>query len=241
MKSGIFPTVWEVLTGNKFVSNVRQTQDPCILTTNIFFFSINLQAIADANYKFTVIDVGAYGRESDGGVFRNSVLFEKLQNKELNIPEDVELPGTNTKLPFIFVGDEAYPLLTHLLRPYPRNQLDYDNRVFNYRLSRARRLVECSFGILVSKWRILNKSIETNVDFAIIITKVACLLHNIVMTHDSKANLSDNDPLSTAHDSRPIPGRRNNTYSREAKNVRDSFKLYFTSSIGEVPWQWNVV
>lgn len=174
-------------------------------------------------------------------MFRNSVLFEKLQNKELNIPEDVELPGTNTKLPFIFVGDEAYPLLTHLLRPYPRNQLDYDNRVFNYRLSRARRLVECSFGILVSKWRILNKSIETNVDFAIIITKVACLLHNIVMTHDSKANLSDNDPLSTAHDSRPIPGRRNNTYSREAKNVRDSFKLYFTSSIGEVPWQWNVV
>lgn len=88
------------------------------------FFSIVLQGIADSDYKFVVIDVGAYGRESDGGVFRESLFFKLLESNQLNIPPDTELPGTNTKMPFVFVGDEAFPLLNNLLRPYPRNQLE---------------------------------------------------------------------------------------------------------------------
>lgn len=59
------------------------------------FFSINLFAISDANYKFIAVDIGAYGRESDGGVLRNSVFLKKLQQNQLNIPDDVELPNTN--------------------------------------------------------------------------------------------------------------------------------------------------
>lgn len=203
------------------------------------FFSINLQAISDAEYKFIVIDVGAYGRESDGGVFRNSAFFERLQSNDLNIPEEVELPGTNTRIPYVFVGDEAYPLMTHLLRPYPRNQLNYNNKIFNYRLSRARRLVECSFGILTAKWRILNKSIETSIDSAIAITKATCLLHNIIMTHNSKTNL--NMDLLIDNKIRPVSGRINNRYSTAARNIREAFTVYFTTPVGEVPWQWNVV
>lgn len=42
------------------------------------FFSVVLQAVADANYKFITINVGGYGKQSDGGTFRCSILFHLI-------------------------------------------------------------------------------------------------------------------------------------------------------------------
>jgi hypothetical protein len=47
--------------------------------------------------------------------------------------------------------------------PYPRRILGNSRRVFNYRLSRARRSVECAFEIMCSKRGILRKSKETSI------------------------------------------------------------------------------
>lgn len=79
------------------------------------YYSIVLQAVADADCKFVAVDVGCKGRQSDGGVFRSSKLFDLLETNRLNIPPPTELPNSLIKVPFVLVGDEAYPLLTYLM------------------------------------------------------------------------------------------------------------------------------
>ncbi|KAL3226063.1 hypothetical protein MRX96_004507 [Rhipicephalus microplus] len=93
-------------------------------------YSIALLAVVDCNYKFVMVDVEAYGKQSDGGVLEQS-----------------KLPA-----PCVFVGDEAFQLRTDFLRPYPGRGLNPSERVFNYRLSRARRFADNAFGILVTRY-----------------------------------------------------------------------------------------
>jgi len=92
------------------------------------FFSINLFAISNANYKFILVDIGAYGRENNGGVLKNSVFFNKLQKKELSIPDNIKLPNINIIAPYTFIGDEAFPLLNNILRSYSGKQIINDEK-----------------------------------------------------------------------------------------------------------------
>ncbi|XP_050292833.1 uncharacterized protein LOC126733542 [Anthonomus grandis grandis] len=145
------------------------------------FFSIVLQAVCDANYRFTVIEVRGYGRQSDGGTFQSSAFSKLLSKKQLNVPTEQSLPHTQIRMPFVFIADEAYPLQENLLKPYSRQTLNPERQYFNQRLSRARKTIECSFDIIYAKWRILSKAIETNEQLADITIKANCLLHNIIM------------------------------------------------------------
>ncbi|XP_037522043.1 uncharacterized protein LOC119399301 [Rhipicephalus sanguineus] len=101
-------------------------------------YSIVLMAVVDSNLKFVAIDVGAYGRQSDGGTFSNSRFGQALENGLLCLPPPQRLPNDTTIAPHVFVGDEAFQLRSDFLRPYPGNRLEDDKRIFNYRLSRAR-------------------------------------------------------------------------------------------------------
>jgi hypothetical protein len=81
-------------------------------------FSVVQFALVDAHYKFTVVDMGSYGRNSDGGITAHSKLGKYLET-HLGIPEDKQLPGTLCLAPHVIMGDEAFPLKTYLLKPYP--------------------------------------------------------------------------------------------------------------------------
>ena len=83
------------------------------------YHSIILLAAVDAKYKFTLVDIGAYGRESDGGVFSRSRFGIHFENGALPIPKPGCLPGTDEKVPYVFVADEAFPLKEYMMRPYP--------------------------------------------------------------------------------------------------------------------------
>jgi len=110
--------------------------------------------LVDADYKFIYIDVGCNGRISDGGVFRNGHLSKALEQNTLKVPPAEILPQSEKRLPFVVVGDDAFPLKNYLMKPYPHQGLPREQRIFNYRLSRARRIVENAFGILANRFRV---------------------------------------------------------------------------------------
>lgn len=63
---------------------------------------------ADANCKFTMVDVGALGRQRDGGVFNASIIGQSLKSGELNIPVAEPLVPGDDSMPYVLIGDEAF-------------------------------------------------------------------------------------------------------------------------------------
>ncbi|XP_050300092.1 putative nuclease HARBI1 [Anthonomus grandis grandis] len=153
------------------------------------YFFIQLLAIADADSNFIAIDVGAYGRNGDGAVFRRSSIDGiYFKAGTLNFPQSQPLPKEphEPTFPYYLVGDAAFPLSTHLLKPFPMRGITNQKRIFNYRLSRARRSVECAFGILVSKFKLLQGPILCSSEKTDKIVKALCILHNFIRKREGK-------------------------------------------------------
>ena len=75
------------------------------------FFSVILQGLVHARYKFFLsVDVGAYGRQSDSGVFSQSNLYQHLESGCFPFPHPKQISGTTTTLPYFILGDQGYPL-----------------------------------------------------------------------------------------------------------------------------------
>ena len=132
----------------------------------------------DARYRFSYISVGAQGRASDAGVFAESDFKQALDSGLLNLPAAALLPGSDMQIPYMFVGDDAYPLRLDLMKPYPFRNMEHQQRVFNYRLSRARRVVENGFGIWANRWRVFLTNIMLNPDKVQKMVFATVCLHN---------------------------------------------------------------
>jgi len=57
-------------------------------------------------------------------------------------------------------------------------------RIYNYRLWRARRILEWTFGILANKWRIFHRPNDVKPDFCDNIVKACCVLQNYVRENE---------------------------------------------------------
>lgn len=121
------------------------------------FNSIVLMALVNSNYEFIHVDVGKNGRLSDGGVFEYTEFGRKLLAKKLNL---LDTNASVNNMNYVFIGDEAFSLEEHFLKPYGQKDLNSEKRIFNYRLSRARNVVENAFGIISSRFRILYTPIN---------------------------------------------------------------------------------
>ena len=99
------------------------------------FHSITLLALVDANYRFLYVDVGGESRMSDGGLWQHSKLRKRIGKDRLGIPSADNLPQSETKFPYVIVGDDAFLLDMHLMKPFNRRDLTHSQRIFNYRLS----------------------------------------------------------------------------------------------------------
>lgn len=200
-------------------------------------------ALVDANYRFLFVDVGCNGRVSDGGVFSNCALSAALQRNVLNIPAPRALPGREKPVPFVVVADDAFPLQINIMKPYPFREQPCAVRVFNYRLSRARRVAENAFGGIATVFRVLRKPLLVRPETAESVVLAICVLHNFLLSQDSESTYTAID--SWCHEGMPnnnvaaVQNIGNDRYGQEPKAIRDELRDFFVTPQGEVPWQYK--
>ncbi|XP_047543348.1 uncharacterized protein LOC125075683 [Vanessa atalanta] len=162
-------------------------------------FSIVLMAVVNANYEFIMVDIGTNGRVSDGSVLQNTTFGQQLKNNALNIPPPELLPGSFRKLPYFFVGDDAFPMSQNLLKPYIQTGLTKEKRIYNYRISRARRMVESVFGILGTRFGVFQRAFPFDPTKVRKIVLTCCYLHNFL--RKSRSYLSPSLMFREDHES----------------------------------------
>ncbi|XP_050724594.1 uncharacterized protein LOC127002554 [Eriocheir sinensis] len=147
------------------------------------FHSVILLALADAQYRFLYVDVGAEGGAGDAGTWSRCNLLIAIEKSRIGFPRGNKLPNDNIQVPFHIIGDDAFSLKTWLMKPFAHLSQVHHERVFNYRLSRARRVVENAFGLLQMRWRIFGTTINLRPTVVRVITLCACVLHNLILQH----------------------------------------------------------
>lgn len=217
------------------------------------FFSKILFAVVNANYEFMYVHVGTNGSVSDATVLSNSRFYKKLVNDSLHLPLPSPLPGTQISVPYVFLGDSAFGLNKYIMKPYPLANISHEKRVFNYRLSRARRVVENSFGILASRFRVFRQAISLNVEKVDMIVLSCCVLHNFLMKRNrryiNESSFDREDISNIAFEPGEwrqvpplVPICQSTTRERyeEGNIVRQIFTNYFNNA-GSVHFQENMI
>ena len=222
------------------------------------FFSFALMALVDYQYCFLYIHVGQPGSNSDGGIFSRTNLYDLIVGGAAGISDPAPLPNDDHPISYHIVGDEAFALNTWMMKPYPkttkltRTPLKKRQQVFNYRLSRGRRVSENAFGILSTRFRCFLSPMEMLEKNAIKVVLGCCTLHNNLCERNDAEYLAqvDTEELDSVDF---IPGawrtnRAQNTFdalramqgqtgTRVARIQRDYLMQYFNGEAGRVEWQ----
>ena len=169
------------------------------------WYSVLVQAIVDHRYLFLNINVGWPGSVHDARVFANSAIYAQVKAKQILQGDVRKICGQD--VPPFLIGDSAYPLLPWLLKPFQEHEsLTVEQKHFNYRLSRARIVVENAFGRLKARWRRLLKQNEMEIRNVPNVVTACCILHNMCEIHNE---VFDNDWLQEAASisqlSQPVP------------------------------------
>lgn len=222
-------------------------------------FSIVFLGVADANYNLVYADVGCQGRISDGGVFKCSSLYKDLENNTAHVPRSEALPGRTEPVPYVIVGDDAFAMSNYLMKPYPGRTLEIPKRIYNYRLSRARRIIENVFGIMSSKFRLFLKPIALQPNKVESAVLACAYLHNFLRrnsesryaytppgsldSYDGDGNVIEGFWRREINEENRLMDLRNapRKCSASLHKIRDEFCEYFVSQEGEVAWQYDSI
>ena len=138
-------------------------------------------------------------------------------------------------MPFAMVGDAAFPL----------------KKIFNEAISRAaslqmakesraRKVVECAFGILAARWRVLHTRINLKPENVDSVVMTACILHNYLLNpqHNQRWQDEAEERGNQLTEMRNVGASRG---SREACDVREELAAFFSSPEGRVSWQDHMI
>lgn len=123
-----------------------------------------------------------------------------------------------------------------MMKPYHRRLLRTNvDRIFNYRLSRARFTIECAFGILCAKWQIIYNALAHDLITSKFIISACLALHNFLITTNNVN--PNNEQENFGHIELQ---NENNINVRNAIFVRQNLAEYFSNE-GAVPWQEDYI
>jgi hypothetical protein len=170
-----------------------------------------------------------------------------MANERYDLPPPSLLPDSTVRMPFYLVGDDIYPLKRYLMKPFPGRRLTKADRIFNGRLSRARRCIENAFGIMANKWRLLHKATIATREHACSYFRAICCLHNYCrmemdVRYGANSECIDNDGeliVSNMGKLKKLPMQRNlktNHAEESATQQRERLRDY-VNGIGAVLWQ----
>lgn len=174
-------------------------------------YSIQMQGIVDNNGKFVDILAGYPGSVHDTRVFRNSAIFRQ----SLYPPAE-----------YFIIGDSGYPCRKEpvtIITPFKEPGLTVEKRAFNHALSKARIVVEQSFGAMKTRWRsIFTNDLEVKLHKAVIVIAACALMHNICLSEGDVILVGQNDILP------PLPPRRMQRDEAEAVELRNVLLRLYT-------------
>ena len=135
------------------------------------------------------------------------------------------------QVPLVILGDSAYPALKWLVKPFPETPtITDDQRLYNYRQSRARMIVENSFGRLKGRWRCLLKRLDVKLDNVSHVVAACVVLHNIceLKKDDFLEEWLQSQPTGSANPTHSSSSRAS-TNTASANDIRDAFVQHFAS------------
>ena len=170
------------------------------------FYSVVLMAMVDAKYRFVWGSCGFPGNSHDSVILQSTSLWQQIKNGVFLPAFTNKLHGTS--IPPLIIGDSAFPFEEWLMKPYTNSVLLPRQRYFNYRLSRARMVIEGAYGQLKGRWRILMRRSESHHQEVKMFTLACMVLHNVCLemgdTIPSKLDLSIDPATNQTRDRQKI-------------------------------------
>lgn len=144
----------------------------------------------------------------------------------------------------MIVADDAFPLKPYIQKPYGQVGLTKKKRIFNYRLSRARRIVENAFGILANRFQIFMRLAPEKAEVVVL---ACCSLHNFLRSSSSRNICTPPGSFDTWWTEKQAKGvveiekQGSNNYTTKAKEIREYLCEYFSSEYGAVHLQEKMI
>ena len=139
-------------------------------------YTLNCQALCDHKGRFLNVEIKWPGSVHDARVFANSDLNHMFQNKQIPMVLEELLPGED-KVPPVILADPAYPLLPNVMKEHACCTKN-EEVIFNEMLRSARNQIECAFGRLKARWRILTRPMDLKLDDLPTVIDACFVLHN---------------------------------------------------------------
>jgi hypothetical protein len=146
-------------------------------------YTVTNMALIGHNKRFMFAAVGAPGSTHDSRLLKSCDIFSEIENGHI-LPHGSLNLSPFGEIPFVTVGDSAFPNRCWLLKPYANETRVHKESYFNKRLCSARVVSEHAFGMLKGRWRYLYKRTECHLDNISLVIMACITLHNFCIAQN---------------------------------------------------------